>query len=73
MYDNVYQIIFSIILKVTNSTMKNLIPSALLIVSIIASACTSTHITSSWREPVKQLIVNKLNKVQGVALIKLTG
>ena len=34
------------------------------------SACTSTHITSSWREPNKQLAISDLNKVLVVALFK---
>ena len=34
------------------------------------SACTSTRITSSWKEFDKQLIINDLNKVSVVALFK---
>lgn len=34
------------------------------------SACTSTHIISSWKEPNKQLVINDLNKILVVALFK---
>jgi len=36
----------------------------------ILSACTSTRITSSWRESNKELAINNLNKVLVVALFK---
>ena len=48
--------------------MKKIILPALLVGAIIAASCTSTRITSSWREPDKQVAVNKLNKVLVVAL-----
>ena len=50
--------------------MKKIILPALLVCTIIAASCTSTRITSSWREPDKQVAVNKLNKVLVVALFK---
>ena len=50
--------------------MKKIILPALLVGTIIAASCTSTRITSSWREPDKQVAVNKLNKVLVVALFK---
>lgn len=50
--------------------MKKIILPALLVGAIIAASCTSTRITSSWREPDKQVAVNKLNKVLVVALFK---
>ena len=40
----------------------------LLTVAIIFTSCTSTRITSSWREPDKQVVVNQLNKVLVVAM-----
>ena len=48
---------------------KNVLP-ALLVAVMIAASCTSTKITSSWREPDKQVAVNKLKKVLVVALFK---
>jgi hypothetical protein len=50
--------------------MKKLILSALLAVTIIAPSCTSTKITSSWREPDKTVAVTALNKVLVVALFR---
>jgi hypothetical protein len=50
--------------------MKKIIPSVLLISAVIITSCTSTSITSSWREPGKQVVVEKLNKVLVVALFK---
>ena len=50
--------------------MKKIILPALLVGAIIAASCTSTRITSSWREPDKQVALNKLNKVLVVALFK---
>jgi len=50
--------------------MKKIILPALLVCTIIVASCTSTRITSSWREPDKQVAVNKLNKVLVVALFK---
>ena len=48
--------------------MKNKILAFLLLGTL--SACTSTHITSSWKEPNKQLVISDLNKVLVVALFK---
>jgi hypothetical protein len=42
---------------------------SVVIISIIFS-CSTTHITSSWREPEKQITVDQLNKVLVVALFK---
>lgn len=39
-----------------------------LIATIMTVACSSTKITSSWREPDKTLTINQLNKVLVVAL-----
>ena len=50
--------------------MKKIILPAFLVVTIIAASCTSTKITSSWREPDKAVVVDKLNKVLVVALFK---
>ena len=43
---------------------------ALIAVIVIISSCSSTKITSSWREPDKTVVVEKLNKVLVVALFK---
>ena len=48
---------------------KTILPAVLLFV-IIAVSCTSTKITSSWREPDKTVAVSALNKVLVVALFK---
>lgn len=37
---------------------------------VFLSSCGSTRITSSWREPNKQLVINNLSKVLVVALFK---
>ena len=37
---------------------------------IILTSCSNTHITSSWREPDKNLKISNLNKVLVVALFK---
>ncbi|MFM9910125.1 MAG: hypothetical protein ACKVOW_12285 [Chitinophagaceae bacterium] len=50
--------------------MKKSILPALSMAVIIAASCTSTKITSSWREPDKTVTVDKLNKVLVVALFK---
>lgn len=50
--------------------MKKTIPAALLLAVIITISCTSTRITSSWREPDKTVAVDKLSKVLVVALFK---
>lgn len=48
--------------------MKNLI--ILILSLIVLASCSSTHITSSWREPNKALKIRNLNKVLVVALFK---
>ena len=50
--------------------MKKTILPAVLIAVVIAASCTSTKITSSWREPDKAVVVSTLNKVLVVALFK---
>lgn len=50
--------------------MKKIMLPALLVGTIVAASCTSTKIISSWREPDKQVAVDKLNKVLVVALFK---
>ena len=50
--------------------MKKIIIPALIIITALVSGCSSTHITSSWREPDKSVVVEKLNKVLVVALFK---
>ena len=40
------------------------------IICVVAISCTSTRITSSWSEPNKSIVLNKLNKVLAVALLK---
>jgi len=41
-----------------------------LLISTLITACTTTKIKSSWREPNKQVVISKLNKVLVVALFK---
>ena len=48
---------------------KSFLP-ALLVAVMITASCSSTKITSSWREPDKQVAVDKLKKVLVVALFK---
>ena len=43
--------------------MKKISLPALPVDSIINASCTSTKITSSWREPDKAVVVDTLNKV----------
>jgi hypothetical protein len=50
--------------------MKNFILFTSFIGILTISSCSSTKITSSWREPNKQVSLNKLNKVLVVALFK---
>jgi hypothetical protein len=50
--------------------MKNIFLTAILLIVIIAVSCTSTKITSSWRDQNKQVVVDKLNKVLVLALFK---
>jgi len=50
--------------------MKKISLPALMICIIIGLSCNSTKITSSWREPAKQVSIDKLNKVLVVALFK---
>ncbi len=37
---------------------------------VMAGSCTSTKITSSWREPEKEIAVDQINKVLVVALFQ---
>lgn len=39
-------------------------------ICVFASSCTSTRITSSWAEPNKTIVLNKLDKVLVVALLQ---
>ena len=48
--------------------MKKLMLFSCLIAMMMMGACSSTKITSSWREPDKTLIISQLNKVLVVAL-----
>jgi hypothetical protein len=50
--------------------MKKMILPVLLLAVIVIASCTSTKITSSWREPDKAVVVSALNKVLVVALFK---
>jgi hypothetical protein len=50
--------------------MKKIILPALIIITALITSCSSTRITSSWREPDKTVVVEKLNKVLVVALFK---
>ncbi len=50
--------------------MKKIIFSIAIIGFMVIASCTSTRIDSSWREPNKQIVINKLNKVLVVALLK---
>ncbi|MEO8771123.1 MAG: hypothetical protein ABI402_13585 [Ferruginibacter sp.] len=50
--------------------MKNIILSTIITAMVTLSSCSSTKITSSWREPDKTVVVGKLNKVLVVALFK---
>lgn len=50
--------------------MKKIIIFALIICTVVVASCNSTKITSSWREPDKQVAVDKLNKVLVLALFK---
>lgn len=50
--------------------MKKLILIILLPLGIMAVSCNSTRITSSWSEPNKEIVIDKLNKVLVVALFK---
>ena len=50
--------------------MKKISLPALLVGSIITASCTSTKITSSWRESDKAVVVDTLNKVLVAASFK---
>ena len=50
--------------------MKTKILASAIFTMLIISACTSTHLTSSWKEPGKVVNIEKLNKVLVVALFK---
>lgn len=49
--------------------MKNIILTAF-IISLLTACHSTTHITSSWREPDKQISIDQLKKVLVVALFK---
>ncbi len=50
--------------------MNNCILSFCIISLVGVSSCTSTQITSTWKEPNKEVAIDKLNKVLVVALFK---
>lgn len=50
--------------------MKNTILSICVSCIILIPSCTSTQITSSWRDPNKTVVIDKLHKVLVVALFK---
>ena len=50
--------------------MKNLILVTCIFGMLAISSCSSTKITSTWREPNKKISLNKLNKVLVVALFQ---
>ena len=50
--------------------MKNLILATYIFGLLTISSCSSTKITSTWREPNKAISLNKLNKVLVVALFQ---
>jgi hypothetical protein len=50
--------------------MKRNLLAIFLMCILILSSCTSTNITSSWREPDKQITLSQLNKVLVVALFR---
>ena len=50
--------------------MRNIILPAYIILITVLVACNSTRITTCWREPNKQVSLNKLDKVLVVALFK---
>ena len=47
---------------------KNLV--SVIFITLMVSACSSTHLASSWKEPGKKVNIEKLNKVLVVALFK---
>ena len=50
--------------------MKNLITWKLFILILIVTSCASTKIVESWKEPDKQITIDKLKKVLVVAMFK---
>ena len=50
--------------------MKNLIFITYIFGILLISSCSSTRITSTWREPNKEISLSKLNKVLVVALLQ---
>ena len=50
--------------------MKNLILVTCIFGMLAISSCSLTKITSTWREPNKEISLNKLNKVLVVALFQ---
>jgi len=54
----------------SNLSMKKIIFPTLIAAILIIASCTSTKIASSWREADKAVMVEKLNKLLGVAFFK---
>ena len=50
--------------------MKKIMLKICIICVVVVSSCTTTKITSSWSEPNKTIVLNKLNKVLAVAILK---
>jgi hypothetical protein len=50
--------------------MKKSLQSLFFITALFAASCSSTKITSSWREPDKTVMLNNLSKILVVALFK---
>lgn len=50
--------------------MKTKILASAIFITLIISACSSTHLTSSWKETGKEVNIERLNKVLVVALFK---
>jgi hypothetical protein len=50
--------------------MKNYLLFFYIMVAVVALACSSTKITSTWREPNKEVTIGALNIVLVVALLK---
>jgi len=50
--------------------MKTIVLKICIVCLVFAISCTSTRITSNWSEPNKTIVLNKLNKILVVALLK---
>ena len=50
--------------------MKKITLPFLIVITALIAGCSSTKITSSWREPDKTVVIEKLNKVLVLALFK---